>query len=160
MKRMLFTIAGTVAGVVGLLGLKTHSPLSQVGDLPSAALPSRATSSPAGGNGAASSPPDPSGGPTAGAASRDFIGQAVQTRYGVVQVKITVQGSRITNVAFVQLTGYDSRSQQINSYASNILLEETLTAQNAQIDTVSGATYTSQGYIQSLQSALDQAGIR
>ncbi len=69
-------------------------------------------------------------------------------------------GSKITNVSFVQLTAFDGRSQQINSDAAPILLQETLSAQSAKIDTVSGATYTSDGYEQSLQSALDQAGIQ
>jgi len=63
-------------------------------------------------------------------------------------------------VTFAQLTAYDGRSQQINSEAAPILLQETLKAQSAQIDTVSGASYTSAGYVQSLQSALDQAGLK
>ena len=84
---------------------------------------------------------------------------AEQTRYGIVQVKITVSGKRITNVGFAQLTAFDGRSQQINSQAAPILLQETLSAQSAHIDSVSGATYTSDGYVQSLQSALDKAGI-
>jgi uncharacterized protein with FMN-binding domain len=84
----------------------------------------------------------------------------VQTRYGVVQVQVVVSGKKITNVSLLQLTAYDDRSQQINNDAAPILLQETLTAQNAHIDTVSGASYTSEGYVQSLQSALDQAGIQ
>jgi len=71
-----------------------------------------------------------------------------------------VTGSKIADVSYVQLTAYDGRSQQINSYAAPILLQETLSTQSANIDTVSGATYTSEGYIQSLQSALDKAGIK
>ncbi len=63
-------------------------------------------------------------------------------------------------MSFLQLTAFDGRSQQINSAAAPILLQETLSAQSAQIDTVSGASYTSAGYVQSLQSALDQAGIK
>jgi uncharacterized protein with FMN-binding domain len=63
-------------------------------------------------------------------------------------------------VGFVQLTAFDGRSQQINSQAAPYLLQETLSAQSAHIDAISGATYTSAGYVQSLQSALDQAGIR
>jgi uncharacterized protein with FMN-binding domain len=91
--------------------------------------------------------------------SRDYIGEAVQTQYGVVQVKITVSGMKIMNVAFVQLTAYDGQSEQINSYAAPTLLQETLRAQNANINSVSGASYTSAGYAQSLQSAIDRAGI-
>ena len=84
----------------------------------------------------------------------------MDTQYGIVQVKITVADRKITDVAFVKLTAFDGRSRQINSDAAPILLQETLSAQSAQIDSVSGASYTSQGYFQSLQSALDQAGIR
>jgi uncharacterized protein with FMN-binding domain len=75
-------------------------------------------------------------------------------------VAVTVSGTHVAAANFVQLTAFDGRSQQINSEAAPILLQETLTAQSAHIDTVSGATYTSDGYVQSLQSALDQAGIR
>lgn len=84
----------------------------------------------------------------------------MQTQYGIVQVKVTVAGGKITNVSFAQLTAFDPRSQQINSYAAPILLRETLSAQSAQVDSVSGASYTSAGYVQSLQSALDKAGVK
>jgi uncharacterized protein with FMN-binding domain len=76
-----------------------------------------------------------------------------------VQVKITVSSKKITNVGFTQLTAFDGRSQRINSDAAPILLQETLSAQSAHIDSVSGASYTSEGYVQSLQSALDKAGL-
>lgn len=172
MKRILFSITGTIAGVVALLGFKTHSP-AVTGALPAAALPGGASSTPA----APSTPPrTPSSGPSStprttpssrpastppstAAASRTLVGQAVQTQYGVVQVAATVQGGKITNVKFLQLTAYDDQSQQINSYAAPILLQQTLSAQSSQIDGVSGASYTSAGYAQSLQSALDQAGL-
>ena len=88
--------------------------------------------------------------------TKQYTGQAITTRYGVVQVKVTVSGAKITNVGFAQLTAFDGRSQQINSYAAPQLLRETLSAQSAHVDTISGATYTSAGYIQSLQSALDK----
>lgn len=65
-------------------------------------------------------------------------------------------GTKITNVSFVQLTAYDGTSQMINQQAAPILLQQTLQAQSAHIDGVSGATYTSMGYIASLQSALDK----
>jgi uncharacterized protein with FMN-binding domain len=77
-----------------------------------------------------------------------------------VQVQVVVAGTKIQNVSFLQLTADDPRSQEINDQAGPILLQETLSAQSSTIDTVSGATYTSEGYLQSLQSALDQAGIR
>jgi uncharacterized protein with FMN-binding domain len=87
-------------------------------------------------------------------------GDAIDTRYGVVQVQVTLTGNHIDNVSFLQLTAFDGRSQEINSAAAPILLQETLSAQSAQIDNVSGASYTTDGYVQSLQSALDKAGVK
>ena len=83
----------------------------------------------------------------------------METRYGTVQVKVTIRSHTITDVSFVQLTSDDPRSEEINSQAGPMLLQQTLSAQSAQIDGVSGATYTTEGYEQSLQSALDQAGL-
>lgn len=82
-----------------------------------------------------------------------------QTKYGPVQVRITLTGSKITNATAVQYPDETARSKDINSTAVPKLNQETLAAQSAAIDTVSGATYTSAGYKQSLQSALDQAGV-
>jgi uncharacterized protein with FMN-binding domain len=164
MKRVILAIGGTVIGVVALLSFKTHGQVPTVaGGLPSAGLPApSATSASSSTTGA---PPDPSTASGSHAATRktrspsSYIGAAEHTRYGIVQVKITVSGKKITNVGFVQLTAFDGRSQQINSGAAPILLRETLEAQSANINSVSGASYTSQGYAQSLQSALDKAGI-
>jgi uncharacterized protein with FMN-binding domain len=160
MKRVLLSVLGTVLGLVALLSFKSHGAPLATGALPSAGLPA---SSPTAASGSTSAPPVPGGStsPAAGpTTSKSYLGHAVQTQYGVVQVKLTVSGTKITNVSFAQLTAYDGRSQEINSQAAPILLQETLTAQSAQIDTVSGASYTSDGYVQSLQSALDQAGIQ
>ncbi|MGH8860763.1 MAG: FMN-binding protein [Jatrophihabitantaceae bacterium] len=169
MKRIIFSITGTVLGLVALLSFKSHgNAIGAANGLPSAALPgtragTSATPHAAGSTGA---PPTPSPTPTAGTtrpapspASQSVLGTAVQTRYGVVQVRISLSGSKITNVSFAQLTADDATSQQINSQAAPILLQQTLSAQSAQIDGVSGASYTSQGYDQSLQSALDKAGV-
>ena len=85
-------------------------------------------------------------------------GPVVSTRYGPIQVEIVVAGGRITDVVALQLpTG--RRSGQISQFSEPILRQEALKAQNATIDLVSGATYTSDAYAQSLQSALDQAGL-
>lgn len=170
MKRILLSIFGTVAGVVALLSFKTqgHPLATPAGGLPSAGLPDGSTStapSTAPSSTAPSSsthgstPSTPSSAPSsATTTSTSYVGSAVDTRYGIVQVKVTIAKHTITNVSFVQLTAFDGRSQEINSQAAPILLQETLSAQSAQIDSVSGASYTSQGYEQSLQSALDQAG--
>jgi uncharacterized protein with FMN-binding domain len=74
-----------------------------------------------------------------------------------VQVRIVVTGRRLTDVTALHLTDSSSRSVSISAYAAPILRREALAAQSARIDTVSGASYTSQGYQQSLQSALDLA---
>lgn len=156
MKRVVFTLVATVVGVIALLSFKSHStPQASAGSgLPSAALsPGAITPTPPASTGSTSAPPEPGG-------ARTATGQAVQTRYGVVQVKVTVDANRIIDVAFVQLTAADSQSAQINSFAAPTLLRETLAAQSAQIDVVSGATYTSGGYIESLQNALDQVGFK
>ncbi|WP_260235741.1 FMN-binding protein [Curtobacterium sp. ZW137] len=100
-----------------------------------------------------------SSGSGSSAADGTYTGTAVSTRYGDVQVEVTVAGGKLTEVTALQLTDDDPRSSMISAQAAPVLRQEALTAQSAQIDTVSGATYTSDGYIQSLQSALDQAGM-
>ena len=74
-----------------------------------------------------------------------------------MQVQVTLTGSKITDVAILQVPQREQRDVEINSYAVPILQQEALQAQSAKIDMVSGATYTSVGYVQSLQSALDKA---
>lgn len=101
-------------------------------------------------------PTQPAATPTK-AASGTFLGASVQTRYGPVQIKITYAAGRVTGVVAVQLPSGRSRDAEINNYAVPILERETLAAQSANINAVSGATYTSDGYVQSLQSALDAA---
>ena len=164
MKRVLFATFGTVAGLVALLSFKSHGhPLAAVGGLPSASV----TSPPASAAPSAPSVSSPSSAttstsapPTPGGTAKRYVGAAIETRYGVVQVAVTVTGTHIDSVDFVRLDAFDGHSQEINSQAAPILLQETLSAQSAQIDTVSGATYTSDGYVQSLQSALDAAGVK
>jgi uncharacterized protein with FMN-binding domain len=89
--------------------------------------------------------------------SRTITGQTVQTQYGPVQVQIVETGSRLTNVTPLQLPSDNSHSAEIAANAVPILRSEALKANSARIDVVSGATYTSDGYAQSLQSALDNA---
>jgi uncharacterized protein with FMN-binding domain len=91
------------------------------------------------------------------AGTKTYTGSVASTRWGDVQVSITVAGGKITNVAVPVYPTGNGRDQEINAYALPILRQETLTAQSATIDSVSGATVTSDGYLQSLQSALDAA---
>lgn len=161
MKRILLSVIGTVAGLVSLLSFKTAQPQTAAGPLPSAGLSATTPGSSATSSPTSTPSPSASGGTHAAtAAARSYLGTAVTTQYGIVQVRVTVAKSRITDIAFVKLTAFDDRSQQINSDAAPRLLNEALAAQSAHIDTVSGASYTSAGYVQSLQSALDAAGIR
>jgi uncharacterized protein with FMN-binding domain len=161
MKRVILTLFGTVAGLVALLSYKTEGQVTTAASgLPSAGVPTSTSVTPAADPPTGSTTTPSASSPSAATASTSYTGTAVRTRYGIVQVKVVVSGSKITNVSFVQLTAFDGRSQRINSDAAPILLQETLSAQSAKIDTVSGATYTSDGYEQSLQSAIDQAGIK
>ena len=93
-----------------------------------------------------------------GTYSGQATGQAVQIPFGTVQVQVTFQNGKITEVQALQLPSGDGHTNQISSYVGPRLRSEVLAAQSAQIDTISGATYTSEGYIRSLQSALSQAG--
>lgn len=87
-------------------------------------------------------------------------GSVAQTRWGPVQVRITVSNGKITDVTAVQVPDGNHRDQEINDYAVPILRQEALDAQSARIDTVSGATVTSDGYRESLQSAIDAAHLK
>jgi uncharacterized protein with FMN-binding domain len=86
-----------------------------------------------------------------------YMGASDTNRYDNIQVLVTVSGGKITAIATPTLTGDSGRSQQINSYAIPQLISQTISAQSSQIDGVSGASYTSEAYVNSLQSALDQA---
>jgi uncharacterized protein with FMN-binding domain len=86
-------------------------------------------------------------------------GTVAQTRWGPVQVQLTLAAGKITAVDVLQHPDGNNRDREINDDALPVLVQETLSAQNADIDMVSGATVTSTGYVQSLQSALDQAGL-
>ena len=89
--------------------------------------------------------------------TKTYTGSTASTRWGDVQVSITVTDGKITDVQVPVYPTENGRDQEINAYALPVLKQETLTAQSANIDTVSGATVTSDGYLQSLQSALDAA---
>ena len=164
MRRAAIATTSTVAGVVLLLSLKPHHstvpvlPVAQPGKAPTPAP--AASGGTAGSGGSATGPGGSSGsGARKGTAgSGTFTGPTVETPYGPVQVAVTLSHRRITSVKALQTPSDAARSQEIAAYAVPRLTQETLGAQSAQIDAVSGASYTSAGYIQSLQSALDKAG--
>ena len=102
------------------------------------------------------------GGGTAGAAAQaagTYAGSVVQTRFGAVQVQVTVKAGAITYVTALQLTDDDRRSAQISNRAAPLLRAAVIKAQSAQVQTISGATATSDAYLSSLQGALDAANL-
>ena len=107
---------------------------------------------------AGSSPPATTP-PTASTARRTIVGPVSSNFYGDVQVEIIVKGGQLIDVEALQLPSDRQRSREINSIAGPDLRQEALQAKSANIDVISGATYTSYSYAQSLQAALDQAGI-
>ncbi|MFD9461712.1 FMN-binding protein [Streptomyces sp. NPDC060027] len=160
LRRVTLAAATTVTGVVLLLSLKPHTPptpaeaSSSVGHSSSSSGGSSGDSS-----GSSSGGSSGSSGSTKSTKSKTVTGDTVQTRWGPVQVRITLKNGRITEVTAVAYPSENPRDQEINSYAIPQLRREALAAQSAGIDSVSGATYTSDGYKQSLQSALDSAGL-
>jgi uncharacterized protein with FMN-binding domain len=96
---------------------------------------------------------------SAASGTTTVTGDSADTRWGPVQVQVTIADGTITDVAVVDYPTGNGKDRQINARALPILVQETLDAQGADIDMVSGATVTSDGYVESLQSALDQAGL-
>jgi uncharacterized protein with FMN-binding domain len=171
MRRAIVAGTATVSGIVLLLGLKPHSSGSALGtssfsigsgsnSSPSTSAAAPATTAPAAGNGQSSSsaPKSSPSTPSTSTGTKVVTGDAADTRYGPVQLQVTFSGKKITNINVLQYPTESFRDQQINSYALPILNQEAMSAQSANIDVVSGATYTSDGYAQSLQSAIDKAG--
>jgi uncharacterized protein with FMN-binding domain len=186
MKKIVYSILATVAGLVLLFSYRTSldqptaSPIvagtrtapTAGGATPSAsasaapsATASSGESSDDGGSTSSGSSSNGSSGSSGGSGSQassglkdgTYTGGSAGTPYGPVQVKITVSNGVISRVDVPRYPNGSGRDQEINSYALPQLVDETVTAQSAQIDMVSGATYTSQGYLESLQSAIDKA---
>lgn len=160
MKRVLAAVSLTVAGLAALLGFKTRDASSETAPTTttigqsamtttSGATPSNgATTTTAAGTAATTSP-----------ATVEVDGPVVDTRYGPVQVAVVAADGVLVDVVALQLPSGDRESDQINAYAAPRLREMALAAQSAQIDVVSGATFTSRAYAESLQGALDAAGM-
>lgn len=156
LQRIVVAGASTATAVVLLFGYHT----STMGALVTAADPAGTGSSATSGSSAAPAAGSTgSGGGTDPNSTRTVTGPTVQTQWGPVQVQLTISGSKITDVAVLQQPSGNPQDDAINSYALPILVRETLGQQSAQIDMVSGATITSGGYLQSLQAAIDQAGV-
>lgn len=167
MKRITFWLMSTVTIRVLLFSYRTStmgaeavspqtSVTHSVGPATQPAASGGATSS-ATGSASASGSVSSSG--SSASSSGTYTGDVAQTRWGPVQVAITVSSRKITAVDVLQYPNGNGRDEEINAQALPILKQETISAQSAQIDTVSGATVTSDGYLSSLQSAIDKAGL-
>ncbi|KAA9158095.1 FMN-binding protein [Amycolatopsis acidicola] len=138
MRRVVIVVMLTIAGLIPLL---RYHPSSTTTAAPAAAA-------------APASPASPAAGSSGGTV---INGSTVDTEFGPYQVQVTFEGTKITDVKIIDEPG-DRRSQRIASSAEPTLKEEALQAQSAKIDTVSGATITSEAYAQSLQAAIDAKG--
>ncbi|WP_314854934.1 FMN-binding protein [uncultured Microbacterium sp.] len=168
MKKIVYGILATLSGLVLLFSYRTSLGEAVPTDVqPAQAAPSVATphsaatpsasTTPTASASASASPSGAAPAATSGLTDGTFTGSATNTRYGPVQVQITVTGGKIVDVQAVEYPTDNSRDRQINERAIPQLVSETLNAQSADIHFVSGATYTSQGYLDSLQSAIDQS---
>jgi hypothetical protein len=156
MRRIAMFLAVTVVMMVLLLRYPTSRGASAVAHAPGSAgdvgvVSGAAAGSSGGGTGSGSS---------GGSSTSDSLvvnGTVASTRWGPVQVQVVIAGGRITDVKTLQYPTGNNRDRQINAYALPQLRSRVLAAQSADIDAVSGATVTSEGYIESLQAALDTA---
>lgn len=154
--RAAVAIVASVIGVFLLFSFKTpaqakpRTPSADVAQGGPTPTPSPAPS------GSAAASPTPSPTPS-GPKDGTYTGQDVQTQFGDVQVKVTISGGKITDVQAIQLPFDRPRSAEISQFAAPQLHDEVLQAQSAQIDLLGGATFTSDAYAQSVQSALNQA---
>lgn len=149
MRRSPIVVVATLAGVAGVLSYPTSKPRSVVSS--PAATGSPTTTTPAGTGSAkraSSTTTAPSG------AARSATGKTVQFGYGQLAVKVTVSGKKITNVGVASISTIDSYSQQIAQQVLPMLRHEVLSAQTARIQLISGASYTTEAYAQSVQAAL------
>ena len=167
MNRVVAVLLATVGGLAVLFTFKTtptaakHVTLAPIGKQPAAtAPPNNSGSGASSGSSPTTATPGVTSPPTTAApsgASKTYDGQVFENQYGPVQVRVVMQGGKITDIQALQMPVDRMRSAEISQYAEPYLRQEALQAQSAQIDIVSGATFTSENYAQSLQSALDQA---
>ena len=161
MRRIVTTILSTISILVLLFSYHTSSsnatvPASPVVQQPAALDPSPPSGSSKGGR-SSTTRPGPAAKPSPAPAATAYTGGVASTRWGPVQVRITVRGGKITRAQAVQYPQGTNQDAQINGYALPVLDQEVVQKQSASIDTISGATVTSDGYLQSLQSAIDHA---
>jgi len=152
MRRVILAVTGTVAGLVALLSFKSHSPT-----VPVAATTGTVSGSSSSSSSSATTVPGEfrSVAGTLTPGETTITGKVGNTVYGPVQVQLVVKSGKIVKVAVLKQPANTIHDIQIGEFAFPRLISETLAAQSAKIDAVSGASYTSAGYIASLQSAVD-----
>ena len=160
MRRVILAVTGTVAGLVALLSFKSHVPSVPVAATTGGSGASSSSSSSSSSGGQTTTVPGefPQGSLASKLSPGETAvdGQAANTAYGPVQIQLIERNTKIVKVAVLVQPANTLHDIQIGAFAFPKLISETLTAQNGKIDAVSGASYTSAGYIQSLQSALDK----
>ena len=160
MQRIVLWLLSTLSVLVLLFGYHTSTSATLPTSSPPAVFSGGTTGGTAGGTTGSSTGSSTDGASRgSGSGSSTVTGSVASTQWGPVQVELTVENGTITAVNVVQYPSGNPKDTEINSQALPILIQETLDAQDADIDMVSGATVTSVGYEQSLQSALDQAGL-
>jgi hypothetical protein len=162
MRRVLLAIGGTVAGLAMLLSFKSHGApgLASIAAGTSNSQPYGQASAASGAAGGAAAGTGSGAGSSAGVVStaggaRLITGNVANTAYGPVQIQVTLKQNKITKVTVLEQPQSTQNDIRIGDFAFPKLIQETLAAQSSKIDMVSGATYTSGGYIKSLQSVLD-----
>lgn len=151
MKRVIGALVATIAGVLWVVTYRVTPHSRPVAATSPTASPAASTSPSASGAPSASPSPSPRG------PSGSFTGSDVPTMYGDVQVRAVLTNGKVTNVVAVQMPYDRARSAEISQIAGPMLRQEAVQAQSARIDIISGATYTSVAYAQSLSDALKQA---
>jgi uncharacterized protein with FMN-binding domain len=160
MRRVILAVTGTIAGLVALLSFKSHVPSVPVAATTGGSGGSSSSSSSSSGGQTTTVPGEFPQGSLAGklpAGETAVDGEAANTAYGPVQIQLIERNTKIVKVAVLVQPANTLHDIQIGAFAFPKLISETLSTQNAKIDAVSGASYTSAGYIQSLQSALDKS---
>ena len=160
MRRIVIAVMSTISGLVLLFSYHTsrnEGSTTVAGPASSGSASASGSSNGSSSGQSSGSSSGTSNGSAGSAASGTYTGASVMTRWGAVQVQITVSDAKITAAEAVEYPQANPRDRQINAYALPVLAQEATQAQSAEIDAVSGATVTSDGYIQSLQSAIDQA---
>jgi uncharacterized protein with FMN-binding domain len=160
-KRTIAAVAATIAGVAWLVTFKVTPHARPVAAAPPAGQPASppdatATPAPTSSPDAGAATPSPTPVPTNRPANGTFTGADIPTQFGDVQVRVVIASGRITDVSALRMPSDRARSEEITQYVTPVLRSEAIQAQSARIDVISGATFTSEAYAESLDDALRQ----